>query len=74
VLRGTGECFEKQEHDFMTSIREEICGAKRQGRIRLYSWNRLSLVNFYISIKPILGFVFLYIIVLIKTIDLTICK
>jgi hypothetical protein len=30
-LRGTGECFEKQEHDFMASIREVMCGAKRQG-------------------------------------------
>jgi hypothetical protein len=52
-------------------------GANRQGRIRfiLYNGNRLSLVNFYISIKPILGFkhepseevfFFLYIIALIK--------
>jgi len=64
VLRGTGECFEKQEHDFMASIREVMCGAKRQGRMRcIVEIDSPSLVNFYISIKPILGFVFLYIIV-----------
>jgi hypothetical protein len=57
VLRGTGECFEKQEHDFMASIREVMCGAKRQGRIRcIVEIDSPSLVNFYISIKPILGF------------------
>jgi len=60
----------------MASIREVMCGAKRQGRIRcIVEIDSPSLVNFYISIKPILGFehepseevfFFLYIIVLIK--------
>jgi len=41
----------------MASIREVMCGAKRQGRIRcIVEIDSPSLVNFYISIKPILGF------------------
>jgi hypothetical protein len=60
----------------MASIREVMCGAKRQSRIRcMVEIDSPSLVHFYISIKPILGFehvpseegfFFLYIIVLIK--------
>jgi hypothetical protein len=96
IIRRTGECFEKrgqsekQEHDFKargqflvwSSIRKLLCGAKRQGRIRLKGTNLqilLSrciveidspyLVNFYISIKHILWVVFLYIIGLIKIIN-----
>ena len=48
MLRGTGECFEKQEHDFMASIREVMCGAKRQGRIRLKGPNLQILLLRYI--------------------------
>ena len=42
----------------MASIREVMCGAKRQGRMRCIVEidSPQSLVNFYISIKPILGF------------------
>ena len=42
----------------MASIREVMCGAKRQGKMRCIVEidSPQSLVNFYISIKPILGF------------------